>query len=165
MPPFALSAAAMFGNNPGYRALAIAVLVTSVVFVIARRLSGRPGGGGNDLLSHSDPTNRKVPEGVRRDRRKHPRRPTYPVPIRLESPSGKWSFDGTVMDRSRGGLRLAVPKAMAVGTQVRLGVADSHVATPPVEATVRWCSKVGGRFEVGCQFAKSPPWNVLLLFG
>ncbi len=30
---------------------------------------------------------------------------------------------------------------------------------------VRSCRKNGEFYEIGCEFEKTPPWNVLLLFG
>lgn len=163
MVPLATITTAFAANNPAIGACVVAVLVTGVVFVIARRFSGRPVCG-DELLSHSDPNNRAVPEGVDRDRRIHPRRATFPVLIHLESLNGKWSVDGTIMDRSVGGLRVAVPQAVSAQTQIRVEVADSGNAAA-VAATVRWCCKKGRRFEVGCEFTETPPWNVLLLFG
>jgi hypothetical protein len=30
---------------------------------------------------------------------------------------------------------------------------------------VRNCRDAGQHFELGCEFERTPPWNVLLLFG
>ena len=37
--------------------------------------------------------------------------------------------------------------------------------TPFVTVLVRSCRPNDDHFELGCEFEKTPPWNVLLLFG
>ena len=47
--------------------------------------------------------------------------------------------------------------------QVR--AANAPETTPWVSVIVRSCRNAGQHFEVGCEFDRTPPWNVLLLFG
>ena len=37
--------------------------------------------------------------------------------------------------------------------------------TPWTEVEVRSCRQKKDGYEVGCQFVKTPPWSILLLFG
>jgi hypothetical protein len=34
-----------------------------------------------------------------------------------------------------------------------------------VQLEVKNCRLVGSEYELGCQFVRTPPWSVLLLFG
>ncbi len=72
---------------------------------------------------------------------------------------------GLVLDRSRGGLRILVPKAVEVGTTLR--VRAPHAPDPKawVETKIVWCASADGKYQAGCEFVATPPWNVLLLFG
>ncbi len=43
--------------------------------------------------------------------------------------------------------------------------ANSSRGTPWIQIEVRSCRETGEDWELGCQFVKTPSWNVLLLFG
>jgi len=72
---------------------------------------------------------------------------------------------GGVIDRSMGGVCLLLHEALAAGTILSLKPRQSPPGMPWVQAAVRNCKKERTGYEVGCQFVKTPPWGVLLLFG
>jgi hypothetical protein len=85
------------------------------------------------------------------DRRGALRRGGQPVRVTLAADTFRHGVaDGYVIDRSTGGLKIAAQIAAAVG---------------PVTLVVRSCREADGHYELGCEFDKAPPWNVLLLFG
>jgi PilZ domain len=70
-----------------------------------------------------------------------------------------------VVDRSTGGLRLALATGLAAGIALQVRAKHAPDTTPWVTVLVRSCRPTEGHFELGCEFEKTPPWNVLLLFG
>ena len=74
--------------------------------------------------------------------------------------------DGYVLDRSTGGLRIAVAgRRSPPAAPCRCGRSNAPDTIGFVTVVVRSCRKNGDYYEVGCEFEKTPPWNVLLLFG
>ncbi len=149
---------------------AVAAAVLTAVFLANRRRT--PGFDPSQLVAGTGPvTEDKAlhwapPEQSYSDRRGASRREGSPVRVLLSSPTFRnGTNDGYVVDRSTGGLRIALQSAMAPGStlQVRASNAPSTVAF--VTVIVRNCKKNGDFFELGCEFEKTPPWNVLLLFG
>ena len=100
------------------------------------------------------------------DRRTSLRREGTPVKILVTSPAFE---DGTnagyVLDRSTGGLKLALQAGMAPGSSMQIRASHAPETTPWVTVIVRNCTDTGEHYEMGCEFEKTPPWNVLLLFG
>jgi PilZ domain len=70
-----------------------------------------------------------------------------------------------VVDRSMGGLCLHLNDELAPGTVLSLKPRNGPPATPWVQVEVRSCKKDRSGYETGCQFVRTPPWAVLLLFG
>lgn len=100
------------------------------------------------------------------DRRESIRRDGPPVEVVFTSPALKTGANqGYVIDRSTGGLRLAVPSGMAAGSSLQVKAKHAPDSIPWVTVIVRNCKNAGEHFELGCEFEKTPPWNVLLLFG
>ena len=101
------------------------------------------------------------------DRRTSTRREgDNPVKVTLASAAFKsGSHPGFVLDRSTGGLRLASSTGMPIGSSVQVRAANAPDETPWVTVIVRSCKPSGKGYEMGCEFDKTPPWNVLLLFG
>lgn len=100
------------------------------------------------------------------DRRGSVRREGKPVRIVLSSPVFRNKVEtGWVLDRSRGGLRLAMATAVAPGSAVQVRAENAPDTIPWVTIFVRSCRNNGDYFELGCEFEQVPPWNVLLLFG
>ena len=106
------------------------------------------------------------PEESFTDRRGSVRRDGPPVKVVLSSPSFRSKTDtGYVLDRSTGGLRVAMRLAMAPGSTMQVRAANAPDTVPWVTLIVRNCRNAGQHYELGCEFDKTPPWNVLLLFG
>jgi PilZ domain len=89
-----------------------------------------------------------------------------PVKVTLASPVFKGgSHVGYVLDRSTGGLRLASSTGLPVGSSVQVRACHAPDETPWVTILVRSCQPSGKGYEMGCEFDKTPPWSILLLFG
>jgi hypothetical protein len=72
---------------------------------------------------------------------------------------------GYVVDRSAGGIGLSLDHSLPIGTIVRVRPSKAPETAPWVEVQVKSCRAEGTEFELGCQFLKLPPFNVMLLFG
>jgi hypothetical protein len=77
-----------------------------------------------------------------------------------EEPSRGW-----VVDRSTGGLCLEVIKEVEPGTVLSVRTVNAPKTVSWVQVEVKSCRAVDGNWEIGCQFVKTPPWSVMLLFG
>jgi hypothetical protein len=100
------------------------------------------------------------------ERRSSVRREGTPVKVVIQSNAFKsGSATGYVLDRSTGGLRIAIESGMAPGSTLQIRASHAPETIPSVTVIVRNCKDCGDHFEVGCEFDKMPPWNVLLLFG
>jgi len=106
------------------------------------------------------------PEHASADRRGAIRREGQPVRVLLASSTFRNGVcDAYVIDRSTGGLRIAVQTAIAPGTILQVRALDAPETVDFVPVTVRSCRKNADYYELGCEFEKTPPWNILLLFG
>ncbi len=106
------------------------------------------------------------PEQSYADRRGSARREGQPVRVMLASNTFRnGAGDGYVIDRSTGGLKLATQSAVPPGTTVQVRAVDAPDTVGFVTVIVRSCRKNADFYELGCEFEKTPPWNVLLLFG
>lgn len=102
----------------------------------------------------------------RADRRNSIRREGAPVRVYVTSPVLRGQAQtGWVMDRSTGGLRLALRTALPPGSFIQVRTENAPDTVPWVTLVVRSCKDLGEHFELGCAFEQTPPWNVLLLFG
>jgi len=100
------------------------------------------------------------------DRRSALRREGRPVKILVTSPSFKNEVEGGyVLDRSTGGMRIALTMAMTPGSTLQVRAHNAPTSTPWVTIIVRNCRHAGQHYELGVEFDQTPPWNVLLLFG
>lgn len=100
------------------------------------------------------------------DRRSSLRREGRPVKILVTSPSFKNAIEGGyVLDRSTGGMRIALTMAMTPGSTMQVRARNAPDNIPWVTIIVRNCRNAGQHFELGVEFDQTPPWNVLLLFG
>jgi hypothetical protein len=100
------------------------------------------------------------------DRRNSVRRDGAPVEVVVTSPAFKaGANNGYVLDRSTGGMKLALAAGMAPGGTLQVRAKHAPDSTPWVTVVVRSCRPNGDYYEIGCEFEKTPPWNVLLLFG
>ncbi len=74
-------------------------------------------------------------------------------------------FQGWVCDRSMGGLCLAVPRQVEANMILSVRTVDADASMPWIQVEVKRCYPKEGRWELGCQFVRTPPYSQLLLFG
>ena len=156
------------GNLPIVVGGAVAVLVLMYLFVANRRrrsladlLATAPVPAGEEKALNWAP-----PEQSYADRRESVRRDGVPIRVLLSSTAFRNGVnDGFVVDRSTGGLKIVVRTAMVPGGTVQVRAANAPDTVGFVTTIVRSCRPEGDHFIIGCEFEKTPPWNVLLLFG
>jgi hypothetical protein len=104
-----------------------------------------------------------------KDQRGMHRRQGNPVQVHIVFAADRTDREvGSVLDRSMGGMRLAMFHEVDVGAVV--SVRPTHVddIVPWVELEIRSCRpsvEMPDQFEIGCQYVKSPPYSIQLLFG
>ncbi len=74
-------------------------------------------------------------------------------------------MEAFVLDRSTGGLRLAMAKPFPTGTILHARPGNAPEESLWVAMIVRSCKECGDYYEIGCQFEQELPWSQLLLFG
>src|SRR5262245_53456355 len=100
------------------------------------------------------------------DRRGAVRREGQPVRVVLAASTFRNGVaDGFVIDRSTGGLKIVTQSAVAPGSTIQVRAVDAPDTVGFVTLIVRSCRQNDDHYELGCEFEKTPPWNVLLLFG
>jgi hypothetical protein len=72
---------------------------------------------------------------------------------------------GWVVDRSTGGMCLAITEQVQPGTILNVRAVNAPETASWIEMEVKSCRRETDSWELGCQFIKTPPWGVLLLFG
>jgi hypothetical protein len=104
--------------------------------------------------------------GSSQERRSSLRRGGNPVPIFLSDAEARSDpTPGWVVDRSMGGLCVSVEEPVATGTILSVRAANAPNTIPWIQVEVRNCRATEDRYELGCQFVRTPPWSTLLLFG
>jgi hypothetical protein len=104
--------------------------------------------------------------GSATENRKAFRRQGNPVEVSIVNQQYKdQPFKGYVTDRSVGGLCLLLEGPLAVGASLTVRPVNAPHIAPWIDITVKSCRESNPGFEVGCQFVKTPPWAVLLMFG
>jgi len=109
-----------------------------------------------------------LPSSRHDERRRSIRRTGLPTPILVVDPKdGKRAraAEAYVLDRSSGGLRLALEKPYGVGLTLLARPSNAPDDFQWVRVTVKNCREVGDYFEVGCQFESELELNRLLMFG
>jgi hypothetical protein len=97
------------------------------------------------------------------------RRQGNPIAVHVGAPEDKKNLQvGSVLDRSMGGMRLALFQQVEVGTVLSVKPTNAQDIVPWVDLEVRSCrpsTEMPDQFEIGCQYVKSPPYSIQLLFG
>ena len=138
-------------------------LVCGVAFLVGRRMlvpAPAPALAEETLMPGS-----VVYEGVSRDRRAAPRRKGNAIEVQLNVGDDLPMILGWVLDRSVGGLCIMAEGPIPEGTVIRLRPRSVAESFPWTETTIRSCRKDGTSYELGCQFHRTPNWNLLLQFG
>ncbi len=103
------------------------------------------------------------------EQRKARRRHGNPVQVHYSYSEVKNTAQrGYVIDRSLGGLRISTNEPVNDGAILVLRPVDASPMVPWVEVEVRSCkphTNHPGEYELGCQFVKTPPYSILLLYG
>ena len=102
------------------------------------------------------------------ERRRALRRGGLPTSVHVFDPkSGRRSkpLQAFVLDRSAGGIRIAIEKPLSVGQMLQTRPTNAPDEFTWVTVIVRNCREVGDYFEVGCQFEAEPELGRLLMFG
>jgi hypothetical protein len=158
---------------------AVAVIVLTVVCILTRqrrltemeRLAAAAASLASSSSAPSPTSEEKAlewepPEHSYADRRGAVRREGSVVRVKLVAhPFRNGVGEGFVLDRSTGGLRIAVTTPLEPGVSVQVRATNAPETVDFVGVLVRSCRKSGEFYELGCEFEKTPPWNVLLLFG
>ncbi len=74
-------------------------------------------------------------------------------------------YPGWVVDRSVGGLCLAVPHAVAAKSVISVRAGNAPENSPWVQVEVVHCEQENNCWVLGTRFLRTPPWGVMLLFG
>lgn len=106
-------------------------------------------------------------EGSRSEQRQGQRREGNAIEVFIATTGvdKKHPLSAYVVDRSVGGLCLESAIAFKEGSQLTLLPTHAPEMTPWTAVEVRSCRPSKDGFVVGCQFVRSPPWAILLLFG
>jgi hypothetical protein len=100
------------------------------------------------------------------EQRKAVRREGNPTQVMVvDSSTGQAPTNVFVVDRCVGGLGLYAPDPIEPGRQLKVRPTNAPAVTPWVEVIVKSCRPTSQGFEIGCQFVKTPPWAILLMFG
>jgi hypothetical protein len=100
------------------------------------------------------------------ERRRSVRRVGIPTAVQIIDPKKpKKKIGGYVLDRSSGGLRLAMEKPFSTGATLQVRPVNAPEESPWIDIIIRSCRDVGDYFETGGQFLEELPWHLLLLFG
>ena len=102
------------------------------------------------------------------ERRRAIRRGGLPTPILVvDAKAGKRAkaTEAYVLDRSTGGLRLALEKGFPAGSALLAKPGNAPEGFDWVKLVVRNCREVGDYFELGCQFETDLELSRLLMFG
>jgi hypothetical protein len=147
--------------------LGAGVVASSAAFVLSRWLCAAP-----SPAPLPPPKEKPTPQydpfvqGSPTEQREAFRRGGNSVLVHLVDPQQEGNAQPAwVLDRSVGGLCLAVNEPIAEGSLRNVRAANAPTATPWVEIQVKSCRQASNDWELGCQFIKTPPWSVMLLFG
>jgi hypothetical protein len=104
--------------------------------------------------------------GSTNELRKSYRRKGNPIEVQvIDKASGGAPVRGYVLDRSIGGLGLQMETPLEPDVVLTLRPTNAPHIAPWVDVIVKHCSRGEDGFDIGCQFLKTPPWPVLMMFG
>ncbi len=104
--------------------------------------------------------------GLGMARRKSVRLSGHRIPVWISlNDAKKDPLEGCVINRSQGGLRLALAQALPIGTMVQVRAMTVPAEMPWVQVEIKNCREKDENWELGCQFITDPPPDVLASFG
>jgi hypothetical protein len=104
-------------------------------------------------------------ESATADRRTSLRRRKQQTVLVINPAQSEDARRGWLLDRSLGGLGLLMDQPADEGTLLRVRATNAPSRFPWVEVQVRNCRRKENSWELGCQFLRTPSWEVLLTFG
>lgn len=100
------------------------------------------------------------------ERRSTPRRRGNPISVSIANGTREANpYQGWVVDRSAGGLRLLVDEAVPAGTLLNVRPTKASPSFPWVQVKVKSCYPERKSWNLGCQFVQKVSWEDLQLFG
>lgn len=169
-----LHAYALTLDNTVWLALGAGLLAGFLVFLVFRFVLGWGTANQATLQQNARPARGSADEerdpfvhGGTTDRRHALRRGGNPIAVIITDAEGQGEpLRGYVLDRSTGGLCLAVPEPVEEGSVISVKTTNAPQTTPWIQVEVRNCRPISdSEWELGCKFEKTPPWGILLLFG
>jgi hypothetical protein len=113
----------------------------------------------------ADPTQSPDPK-VPKEKRANPRRKTNMQPVLLTNGDPKAPpFEGWVVDRSAGGMRLVVKRPVAPGALLSVRTARPSMTSSWLKLEVRNSKADNGTTHLGCRFVLKPSLEELQQFG
>lgn len=151
---------------PPWTVYLVGAVATALVFLVLWLVFGQRRGGNRSGVRAKEAAHDPFVATTPGERRVALRRGGNPVAILISDAEARSRpSPGWVIDRSTGGLCLSVSEAVVEGTILSVRTSNAPETIPWVQLEVKNCRAVGGEYELGCQFVRTPPWSVLLLFG
>ena len=149
-------------SGPAAAALAAGLLIARLTYLVGRRWLCRPPWAYPEQppLGRLEPLLDPFTAGSATERRESSRRRGHAVSVAVAEAGPGW-----VLDRSMGGLGLALPTPAPLGAVLNVRAANAPVGTPWAEVEVLHCRPEEDHQRVGCRFRQTPHMGVLLLFG
>jgi hypothetical protein len=162
--------AVVFKVNLPYSEYWLPLLVGMAVGLCAVTVSRLVFGRKKESVAPPEPRQRvefdPFTQGSPTEQRKSFRRQGNPIEVYVAVQGDKERpLRGWVLDRSMGGVCLQIAAELDPGAQLAVLPVNAPNTTPWVDIEVRSCRAVQEHFELGCRFAKTPAWSILLLFG
>jgi hypothetical protein len=153
-------------------AIVVGIIVAIVAFIIGWILINRRRARLRELAAQArEWKDQPSPQdsfryGLGMARRKSVRLSGNQVPVAVTLDGNKESsWDGWVIDRSHGGLRLRVSQPFQVGAILRVRALQAPNTIPWMGVEVKNAREKSEFWEIGCQFLSEPPEEVLKSFG
>jgi PilZ domain len=100
------------------------------------------------------------------ERRRAGRRWGNPVAVMIDTGwSKKTSLEGTILNRSDGGIGILVNESFSPGDQLLIRAKEAPPSVPRVRVDVKHCQPTNTGWMIGCKFHEGVDWDTLVWFG
>jgi hypothetical protein len=146
--------------------VALVAFIFGWLFINRRRARLRQLAGHSGELKEVTSPEDAFRYGMGMARRKSVRLSGNQIPVHV-SPDGtlESAWEGWILDRSQGGLRLQVPEPIPIGVVLHVRCLTGSEGLPWAEMQVKHTHEKDQAWEIGCQFLNDPPREVLQSFG